>query len=109
MTKVVVRGANCPVFRALEVVGEKWTLLILRDLFLDGSKKYQELLLSLEGISPNILSDRLQKLVSQKIVSKDLYQEHPPRYMYKLTRKGLSLKRLLTEFRDWGLQNTSSK
>ncbi len=107
MSKIVVRDVNCPVFRALEVIGEKWTILILRDLFLDGPKKYQDLFLSLDGISPNILADRLQKLVSQKIVSKKAYQNHPPRYVYKLTKKGLSLEGVLGELRDWGLKNTS--
>lgn len=108
MTKVIIRGLNCPVARALEIIGEKWTLLILRDLFLDGAKKYQELLLSLEGISPNILSTRLKKLVEYGIIQKEIYVEHPPRYIYSLTNKGESLKPILTDIKSWGQQNTIS-
>ena len=106
MTKVIPRGLNCPVARALEILGEKWTMLIIRDLYLDGPKKYQELLLSLEGISPNILSDRLKKLSDFEVVSKEIYSDHPPRYEYALTKKGEELQTVLKGLRDWGSRHT---
>lgn len=99
---------HCPVARTLEIIGDKWTILILRDLFLDGAKKYQDLQDSLAGISPNILANRLKKLISHDIVKKTIYSEHPPRYEYQLTRKGESLKLILLNLKDWGINHTSS-
>lgn len=105
--KVVVRGLNCPVARSLEIIGDRWTILILRDLFLDGPKKNQELQDSLKGISPNILSDRLKKLVQYNLIERVIYTENPPRYEYQLTKKGNSLRPVLEELRDWGKTHTS--
>ncbi len=98
---------NCPVARALEVIGDKWTILILRDLFLDGPKKYQDLLESLKGISPNILANRLKKLMAHQILRKDLYQKNPPRFEYSLTKQGESLREILMTLKDWGQKHTS--
>ena len=107
MSKVVIRGLNCPVARALEAIGDKWAILILRDLFLDGSKKYQDILNSLVGISPNILSNRLKNLVQHNILEKNLYHERPPRYEYSLTKKGESLKNVLLDLKEWGSKYTT--
>ena len=107
-SKVIVRGLNCPVARSLEIIGDRWTVLILRDLFMDGPKKNLELQNSLQGISPNILSDRLKKLIQFNIIERAIYSENPPRYEYKLSKKGLSLRPILEELRDWGKANTSS-
>ena len=106
MSKIVVRGMKCPVARTLSIIGDKWTILILRDLLVDGPKKYQDLLGSLEGISPNLLSHRLKKLIEHEIIQKDFYSSHPPRYLYSLTKKGETLKSLLKDLRDWGLLHT---
>jgi DNA-binding HxlR family transcriptional regulator len=104
--KPVIRGLNCPVARALELIGDRWTLLILRDLFLDGPRRYQDLIESLQGISPNLLSDRLKKLTQYELIDKELYSEHPPRYVYALTKKGESLRPVLEGLRDWGHKHT---
>lgn len=101
------RGAHCGVARALEIVGERWTLLIVRDLLLDGQARYQDLLRSLEGISPNTLSLRLKTLEQAEIVERRMYQGHPPRSEYVLTEKGRDLGSAITALRRWGDRYTS--
>jgi DNA-binding HxlR family transcriptional regulator len=86
---------------ALAIVGDKWTPLILRDLTSRGAS-FGELEKSLVGISPRTLSQRLNKLESEQIISKHLYNEHPPRYRYELTRKGKELQAVLVQMADWG-------
>ena len=93
-------GQNCSIARALEIVGERWTLLIVRDAFL-GRSRFDEFQQSL-GISRNILSERLNRLVDEGILERVLYQERPARYAYKLTRKGRDLHLALTGLRQWG-------
>ena len=63
----------CPVIRALDIIGDSWTILILRDLFLDGPRKFQDLQESLAGASPNTLSARLKKLMDHGIIERRLY------------------------------------
>jgi DNA-binding HxlR family transcriptional regulator len=93
---------NCPVARALDVVGEKWSLLILRDLFRKGPLRFQELESGLEGVAPNTLSARLKALESQGVVATRLYEKHPPRYEYFLTDKGKALGPVLKALYNWG-------
>ena len=71
-------GQSCPVAKTLELIGDRWTLLIVRDL-LPGTRRFQDLLSSLSGIAPNILSDRLKLMEEHALVSRRLYSEHPPR------------------------------
>jgi DNA-binding HxlR family transcriptional regulator len=78
--------AECPVVQTLERVGERWSILLLRELF-RGAHRFDELQTSL-GIAPNILSARLTRLVDAGFVNKRRYQEHPPRYSYHLTERG---------------------
>src|SRR5262245_55754680 len=92
----------CPVVRALEVIGDRWTILILRDLFLEGPRKFQDFQASLAGASPNTLSARLKKLELNGIVERKLYAEHPPRAEYVLTEKGRELGPVMKSLRDWG-------
>jgi DNA-binding HxlR family transcriptional regulator len=92
----------CPVARTLEIVGEKWTTLILRDLFLRGAVRFQELQSSLPGVAPSTLSARLKGLEAQGIIEQRLYSDHPPRSEYLLTEKGQSLGPILKALRDWG-------
>lgn len=87
--------------RALEVIGGKWTILILRDLF-TGTKRFGELLRSLEGVSPKTLSDRLKELEADGIVTRKVYPEVPPRVEYSLTEKGKSLNGIVDAMRAWG-------
>src|SRR5262249_49435104 len=100
-------GQNCSIARALEIVGERWTLLIVRDAFL-GRSRFDEFQQSL-GISRNILSERLNRLVDEGILERVLYQKRPARYAYKLTRKGRDLHLALTGLRQWGDAYLSEK
>src|SRR5260221_10043492 len=80
-------GQDCPVARTLDIVGERWTLLILRDLLRQGPRKFQDFEVSLAGIGPNTLSARLKRLEQAEIVERRLYAQHPPRAEYFLTAK----------------------
>lgn len=92
----------CPVTRALDIIGDSWTILILRDLFLDGPRKFQDLQESLSGASPNTLSARLKKLEENGIVERRFYAQHPPRAEYALTDKGRELGPVMKALREWG-------
>jgi len=92
-TKPFARSA-CAVANSLDILGDKWSLLVVRDL-LHGKRTYGELALSPERIPTNILADRLKRLESAGIVTSTPYQERPVRYAYTLTPKGRALKRKL--------------
>jgi DNA-binding HxlR family transcriptional regulator len=91
----------CAVACSLDLVGDKWSLLVVRDL-LRGSVTYGDLQKSPEGIPTNILADRLKRLEEAHLISKSAYQEHPVRYAYKLTEKGRDLGDVLLAFVRWG-------
>lgn len=93
---------KCPVARALNVVGEKWTLLVLRDLLQQGARRFQDLQESLKGISPNTLSARLKSLETAGVITSRFYSTHPPRAEYVLTEKGRKLGPVLLALRKWG-------
>ena len=93
---------DCPVARALDVVGEKWSLLILRDLFRKGPLRFQGFEEHLPGIAPNTLSSRLKSLEAQGVIETRLYETHPPRYEYLLTEKGRALGPVLKALYNWG-------
>ncbi len=93
---------NCPVARALDVIGEKWSLLILRDLFRKGPLRFQDLTSGLPGVAPNTLSARLKGLEAKGVVETRLYESHPPRYEYFLTEKGKALGPVLKALYGWG-------
>jgi len=95
----------CPVARTAEIISGKWTLLIIRDLT-TGTKRFSELERSLEGISPNTLSDRLKTLEENGIIAQRFYEDHPPRAEYVLTEKGRELRPVIRELRDWGDKHT---
>lgn len=95
---------NCPVARALDVIGERWSLLILRDLLLKGPLRFQQLEVGLEGVAPNTLSARLKALEAKGVIGMRLYEKHPPRYEYFLTEKGKALGPVLKALRNWGEQ-----
>jgi DNA-binding HxlR family transcriptional regulator len=103
-----VYDPRCPVARTLEIIGERWTMLVLRDLIVEGPRKFQDLLTSLSGISPNTLSARLKTLEDHEIVERRFYEERPPRAEYVLTEKGRDLRPVLRTLRDWGQKHTSS-
>ena len=91
----------CPVARTATLLGAPWTALILRDLVVKGVGRYQELLDSLQAISPNTLSERLKMLESEGIVERRFYEQHPPRAEYVLTPKGRELAPVIRAMRDW--------
>jgi DNA-binding HxlR family transcriptional regulator len=91
----------CAVACTLDVVGDKWSLLVVRDL-LRGQTTYKALQNSPEGIPTNILADRLKRLEKAGLMVKSAYQEHPVRYAYRLTEKGKELGDILGAFVRWG-------
>ena len=91
---------ECPVAKSLERVGEWWSILILRDAFY-GLTKFDEFQKSL-GIAPNMLSRRLNALVTEGLLDKVMYSEHPPRFEYHLTEIGLDFKPVLLTLLEWG-------
>jgi DNA-binding HxlR family transcriptional regulator len=93
---------DCPVARALDAIGEKWSLLVLRALFRKGPLRFQELERGLPGVAPNTLSARLKSLEAQGVIGTRLYEAHPPRYEYFLTDKGKALGPVLRALHGWG-------
>lgn len=93
---------KCPVARTLEVIGARWTPLILRDLLIHDSRRFQELQESISGITPPTLSERLKMLEEHGVVERRFYSQHPPRAEYVLTKKGRSLGPVIRAMRDWG-------
>jgi DNA-binding HxlR family transcriptional regulator len=93
----------CAVANSLDIVGDKWTLLVVRDL-LHGKRTYGELAHSPERIPTNILADRLKRLEGGGIIASTPYQERPVRYAYALTPKGRALGEVLIAFVRWGKQ-----
>lgn len=91
---------DCSIARSLEVVGERWTLLVLRDLSF-GLGRFDELQKSL-SIAPNILTARLRRLEEEGLVERTQYQPSPPRFAYRLTDKGLGLQPVLFHLAKWG-------
>lgn len=88
----------------LQIMGDKWTGLIIRDLS-SRPATFTELDVSLVGISPRTLSQRLDKLEAEQIISRQLYCERPPRYNYVLTNKGKELQEILSEMAAWGARH----
>ena len=93
---------NCPVARTLDLIGERWTILILRDLLRKGPQRFQDFQDSLAGAAPNTISARLKAMEEQGLIARRQYSEHPPRLEYYLTERGRSLGPVLGALRDWG-------
>jgi DNA-binding HxlR family transcriptional regulator len=91
----------CPVANALDVLGDRWTLLVVRDLLFFRKVRFKELLASAEGIPTNILTDRLRRLEALEIVERKPYQKRPQRYEYRLTSRGADLLPILRELIAW--------
>jgi DNA-binding HxlR family transcriptional regulator len=98
------RRSACAVANSLDIVGDKWSLLVVRDL-LQGKSTYGELANSPERIPTNILADRLKRLEGAGIIVRSPYQRHPVRYSYTLTPKGRALGDVLLAFVRWGKQH----
>lgn len=95
------RKSDCPINFALEIFGDKWTFLIVRDLMFKGKHYYNEFLQMEEKIATNILADRLILLEESRIVSRTIDEAHNSKKIYKLTAKGIDLLPLLTEAILW--------
>ena len=103
MERVYKSQEGCPVARTLDVIGDRWTILVLRDL-VRGISKFSEMLESMEGISPNLLADRLKRLERRGIVERAFYSDHPPRAEYRLTEKGSELGPVIHAVAEWGIK-----
>jgi len=97
---------RCPIARTLDIIGDSWTILLLRDLVVGGPRRFQDFERSLKGISPNTLSARLKHLEERGIVERRFYEQHPPRAEYVLTEKGSELRPVLRALLDWGKRYT---
>lgn len=100
MKKKSLAHTRCPIARGLDRVGEWWSILILRDAF-HGYAKFDEFQQSL-GIAPNMLTKRLNSLVESGLLERRLYNEHPPRYEYVLTKMGRDFRPVLVSLMAWG-------
>ncbi|NNE65767.1 MAG: helix-turn-helix transcriptional regulator [Pyrinomonadaceae bacterium] len=96
--------STCPIANSLDLIGDKWTLLIFRDLF-RGKSKYGDFAGSAEGIPTNILASRLRSLEESGLIYKKPYSEKPPRNEYFLTDQGKRLGELVRFLKDWGVEN----
>lgn len=92
----------CPIAAMLDVLGDRWTLLVLRDAILFGKSTFQEFQAGPEGISSNTLADRLKRLESHGILAREAYRSRPVRHRYVVTPKGRDLIPLLREAIRWG-------
>ena len=91
---------DCTIARTLSVIGDRWTLLILRDAFL-GARRFEAFQANL-GITRHRLADRLAKLVQHGVLRRERYQDRPPRFEYRLTAKGLDLYGVIVSIAGWG-------
>jgi DNA-binding HxlR family transcriptional regulator len=92
---------GCPVARTAQIIGNKWTPLIIRDL-VKGTRRFSELERSLSGISPKTLSERLKRLEEARVVERHCFAEVPPRVEYSLTEKGFALLPVIESMRQYG-------
>jgi DNA-binding HxlR family transcriptional regulator len=97
----VKKRSDCPISSALDIVGDKWSLLIIRDIMLSGKNTYNAFLASGEKIATNILASRLSMLEAMDILSKEVHPESKAKYFYKLTQRGIDLLPVLVEIILW--------
>lgn len=98
-------GQPCPIARTLDIVGDRWTLLVIRDLFL-GDTRFTEIRKRSPGMPTKMLSDRLKSLEQHGIIERKVYSEHPLRAEYHLTALGVSLEPVVSVIFAWGMQHT---
>lgn len=93
---------DCPIARSLGILGDRWTLLIVRDLYLDGACRFSDFERSVGGASPAVLSNRLKRLENAGLVTRRFYSQHPPRAEYLLTDAGKRMGPVLAALREFG-------
>ena len=103
-----LKRSNCPVSRTLDVLGDRWSLLVVRDV-MRGKRRYAEFLASSEGIPTNILADRLKLLVAKGVIRSQPYSRHPPRVEYVLTEKGEDLRPIMRAMVAWGVRHAGGR
>ena len=96
------RRSDCPIACTLDLVGDRWTLLVLRDLF-GGKRRFDEFLASPEHIATNVLSERLARLERERLVTRERDPDDGRRVVYRLTERGKSLGAVMRAIADWGL------
>lgn len=106
MNEIIIKGVACPLERAASIIGDRWITLILRELFIKGSCRFQDFSDGIPSISPSLLSNRLKKLLDLSIVELKQYSAHPPRYDYHLSDKGMDTGKILMAMREWGEKYT---
>ncbi|MEO1657551.1 MAG: helix-turn-helix domain-containing protein [Pseudomonadota bacterium] len=97
----LLHRSNCPIATSLDFVGDKWTLVIVRDM-LNGKSRFNDFLESPERITATVLTKRLEAMVKHELVVKKEYVSRPPRYQYLLTEKGQALSSIVLAFCEWG-------
>src|SRR5918992_4351557 len=102
------KRSRCPVACTLDVLGDKWSLLVVRDV-MRGKRRYAEFLVSPEGIPTNILAERLRRLVDRGVIRSRKYSQHPPRVEYELTPKGEDLRPIMRAMVDWGIRHAGGR
>ncbi len=102
------KRSDCPISCSLDVFGDKWSLLIIRDVMLRGKLSYSEFLESEEKIATNILVNRLSVLEAENILSKEVSPTNKSKYIYSLTQKGADLLPIVIEIMDWGAKHNAN-
>jgi len=100
--KEIKQRSECPISYSLDILGDKWTLLILRDMIFNGKTSYGEFLQSAEKIATNILADRLAALHSQGLIDKKVAADKKSKFLYSMTEKGIGLIPTIMELTIWG-------
>lgn len=106
--KAIQKRSDCPVSNSLDLFGDKWTLLILRDMMFFNKTSFSEFLCSSEKIASNILTDRLTMLYQEGFVTKRPAPENKSKFLYTLTDKAIDLVPVITEISLWGIQHTNA-
>jgi DNA-binding HxlR family transcriptional regulator len=101
------RRSDCAVAGTLDIIGDRWSLLLVRDLLMAGEMRYGDFAGAAEAIPTNTLADRLRRLDEAGIVERVPYSEHPPRFSYRLTERGRQLGPVVDALADWGVRNLS--
>lgn len=104
-TNIPPRRSSCPIAAVLDLIGDKWSLLLIRDIGLFGRHRNKDLQSAAERIPSNILADRLKRMTAYGLLEKRRYQEHPPRYEYHLTQQGAALLPVVREMAKWSTDN----
>jgi DNA-binding HxlR family transcriptional regulator len=101
MTSRTAYRSDCPIASTLDILGDRWSMLIIRDMTF-GKRKFSEFLASSEGITRNILADRLRRLEAEGLIRKTLYQSRPDRFAYSLTNRGADVLPVVQSLARWG-------